>query len=98
VRPVIWSPDAIRDVQGIHDYIEPFNPAAAVRIAAGLLSATDLLENFPDLGRPGIDDTREWGFRKYVIVYETRPSETRILNVWHGAQDRPGSRPPVSSQ
>ena len=68
---------------------------AAARIAAGLLSATDLLENFPDLGRPAADNTREWGFRNYVIVYRTGPAETRILRVWHGAQDRPESRPPV---
>ncbi len=98
MRPVIWSPEALDDVQGIHDYIEPFNPAAAARIAAGLLSATDLLETYPELGKQAIDDTREWGYRNYVIVYRTEPGQTRILNVWHGAQDRPGSRGDVSEE
>jgi plasmid stabilization system protein ParE len=89
VRPVIWSPEAVRDVRDIHDYIEQFHPVAARRIAAELYSSTDILKHFPELGRPAVNDTREWGSGKYVIVYRTGPTETRILRVWHGAQDRP---------
>lgn len=97
MRPVTWSPEAVRDVAGIHDYIEPFNPLAARRIAAELYSAADILRRFPELGRPAADDTREWGSGRYVIVYRTEAAGTRILRVWHGAQDRPGSRPAGST-
>ena len=98
MRPVVWSAAAQRDVDRVYRYLEPLNPVAARRIAAELYASTDILERFPDLGRPAIDDTREWSCGKYVIVYRTGPTETLILRVWHGAQDRPGSRPPVFSQ
>ena len=95
MRSVIWSPEAIRDVRSIHDYIEGVNPLAARRVAAELYASTDILQHFPELGRAAADDTREWVSGKYVIVYRTGTTETLILRVWHGAQDRPGSRPPV---
>ena len=89
MRPLIWSPEAIQDVQGIHDYIQEQSPFAARRVAAELYSSTDILRHFPELGRPAAEDTREWGTGKYVIVYRTNQAETLILRVWHGAQDRP---------
>ena len=92
MRPVTWSPEAIQDVEGIHDYIAARNPFAARRVAAELFSSTDILRHFPELGRPAGEDAREWGTGKYVIVYRTKPAETLILRVWHGVQDRPGSR------
>ena len=61
MRPVISSPEAIRDVRSIHDYIEPLNPLAARRVAAEIYSSTDILQHFPELGRPAAEDTREWG-------------------------------------
>lgn len=99
MRPVVWTPKAVRDVNRIHDYIEQFNPPAAARIAAELFGSTDLLKHFPELGRPAEDDTRErLILNRYVVVYETDQARTRILRVWNAAQDRPGSRPPVFSQ
>jgi addiction module RelE/StbE family toxin len=89
VRPVTWSPEAVRDVRSIHDYIEQFNPVAARRIAAELYSSTNILQHFPELGYRAVNDTREWIVGKYVVVYETEPTATRILRVWHGAQNRP---------
>ncbi len=98
MRPVIWTFAAQRDVDNIYGYLAGLNPFAARRITAELYGAADILKRFPELGRPAADDTREWVVGKYVIVYETAPGETRVLRVWHGAQDRPGSRPPVSSR
>ena len=48
---VIWSPSALREVARATDYLMDFNPAAAVRLAEGLLAAGDSLANFPHRGR-----------------------------------------------
>ena len=95
MRPVVWTFAAQSDVDSIYRYLVALNPIAARRITAELYGSTDILKRFPELGHEAADDTREWNVGKYVLVYETGQTGTRILRVWHGAQDRPGSRPPV---
>jgi toxin ParE1/3/4 len=86
---VTWSPAALSDVARIYDYIASFNPAAAQRLARRLLDAGDLLEEFPERGRPTSAGTREllivW---PYALVYEIKEFEVQVLRVWHGAQER----------
>lgn len=70
---LIWSP-AARD--GLHDivvFIARNNPKRAMSFGYELISETDRLQEFPELGRivPEYrsDDIREIVFRPYRIVY-----------------------------
>jgi addiction module RelE/StbE family toxin len=86
---VAWSPAALADVGRIYDYVARFNPPAARRLAQRLHEVADELEHFPHRGRPAEQGWRELTVaRPYVLVYEIRTEEVRILRVWHGAQDR----------
>jgi toxin ParE1/3/4 len=90
LRPVVWSAAALRDVAGVHKYLAKFNPEVAQRVARALVQATDILAIHPFVGRSTSAGRRELVVAPYVIVYKVRGAETRILRVWHGAQDRPG--------
>jgi toxin ParE1/3/4 len=83
---VIWSPSALREVARATDYLMDFNPAAAVRLAEGLLAAGDSLANFPHRGRRVSNtDMRELiTDYPYIIRYRIVPDEeVRILRVRH---------------
>jgi addiction module RelE/StbE family toxin len=87
---IIFSPQAMRDLRAIRDYIAADNPAAASRMAVELVAACDRLEIFPERGRPGSRrGTRElttvW---PYVIVYKVTRQRVDIISIWHGRQQR----------
>ncbi len=85
---------AAADLTHIRSYIAQFNPAAAERMAARLLTAAEMVAQKPLIGRPGPDGTREWSVvSPYIITYEVLPNEdapryVRILRIWHSAQNR----------
>lgn len=57
---VFWTLEAIQDRNGIYDYIEADNPAAALGLDELFAEKAGLLVDDPGLGRPGrIAGTRE---------------------------------------
>ncbi len=89
--PVAFTRAALRSLATIRTYIGRENPAAANRVAVQIVAACDRLEYLPERGRPGlVAGTRELiALYPYIIVYRVTPSAVEILNIWHGAQDRP---------
>ena len=89
--PVTFTRAALRSLITIRTYIGKENPAAANRVAVQIVAACDRLEYLPERGRPGlVAGTRELvALYPYVIVYRVTPSAVEILNIWHGAHDRP---------
>ena len=49
---VIFSPQAIADLESAVRYIAQDNPAAAVRVGNALLDRVSILEDFPLIGSP----------------------------------------------
>ena len=47
---VIYTEDALADLELVLDYIRADNPAAAERFGTALLNHVDLLKNFPYIG------------------------------------------------
>ena len=47
---VIYTEDALADLELVLDYIRADNPAAAQRFGTALLNHVDLLKNFPYIG------------------------------------------------
>jgi toxin ParE1/3/4 len=93
---IIFSPQAIADLEEVVRRIAKDDPATAVRIGNALLERVEILENFPLLGalypqRPGI---RKLVSRPYLIFYRVRPEENSvdILRYWHGARTEPDIR------
>lgn len=87
---IVFSPQALRDLRAIRDYIANDNSAAASRMAVELVAACDRLELFAERGRPGARrGTRElttvW---PYVIVYKITRQQIYIVAIWHGRQRR----------
>ncbi len=87
---VIWSDEAIQDIEHVVAYLAPLNQLAARTLARDLFIAGDSLATFPHRRRPGrAEGTRElvavW---PYIIVYQTDGATVTILRPWHGAQER----------
>lgn len=83
---LVYTDEAIEDLQRLREFIAIHNPSAAGRIAAELVGKIDLLPDFPKMGTPvemAPDSVRDMVFGKYVIRYSVHTSVIIILRVWH---------------
>lgn len=90
---IIFSPQAIADLEAAVRFIATENPDAALRFGHSLIDRVAILENFPLLGapyckRPGV---RRLVSRPYIIFYRFRAPENTvdILRFWHGSRSEP---------
>ena len=90
---IIFSPQAIAELESVVRFIAKDNPDAALRVGNALIDRILVLENFPLVGsvypkRPGI---RKLVSRPYIIFYRPRLEENcvDILRYWHGARSEP---------
>jgi plasmid stabilization system protein ParE len=90
-----WSPAARDDLHDIVVFIARDNPNRAMSFGYELISETDHLQEFPELGRivPEYrrDNIREIVFRPYRIVYRVDHERKlcQIARVWHSARGIP---------
>lgn len=87
-----WSASALADLEGIQDYLNGENPAAAERLVEVLRAAADSLRTMPHRGRPGRwPGTRELVLtnEQYLIPYRVEGQTVQILRVFHGARAWP---------
>lgn len=91
VRRVVWTDEAVRNLDNIAAYLNELNPWAAQRLATSLLDAADSLVEHPDRGRSVGEGRRELTvINPYIIRYRVETSTVYILRIRHGAQ-RPTS-------
>lgn len=84
---IVWTREALVNVELIRAYIHEFNPQAAARMARRLIDAADSLREFPDRGRPVGEGRRELVIvPPYVIRYRVDGDAIYILRVRHAAQ------------
>ena len=93
---IIFSPQAIADLEEVVRHIAKDDPVTAVRVGNKLIDRVEILENFPLLGapypkRPGVRKLISW---RYIIFYRPRLAENSvdILRYWHGARTEPAMR------
>jgi len=88
---VTWSALALADRDAIFDYIEAQSPKTAAKVDGRIEKDTDLLAQFPMMGRPGrVDGTRELVIRRTPFVaYRIQGDSVRILRILRGAQEWP---------
>ena len=90
---ILFTEDALVDLEIILDYIRSDNPEAANRFGTALLNHVELLQSFPRIGvlvprRPGIRKLLHTPVRVYYRIRED-PALIEILHFWHVARKQP---------
>jgi plasmid stabilization system protein ParE len=89
VAEIVWSPQAISDVESIRSFIGRDSVLYAELVVARLISAVERAGAFRDSGRvvPELGDPilREILWRNYRVVYRVRGEGVEIVTVFHGA-------------
>lgn len=83
---VVWTTTAERQLDNSYDYLKSKNPQAAKAIFTRVVLAARRLEQFPNIGRPGVKaGVRELvvPLTPYLIVYRVQSETVQILRVFH---------------
>ncbi len=87
---LIWSPQALQDVQRLHRFLADKNADAARRAVKAIRESVKVLAHQPGVGRPVEDmepEYREWiinfGDSGYVALYRYDGETAVILAVRH---------------
>jgi len=87
VIEVVWSPQAIADVESIREYISRESPHFGSLVAQRIVDAVERLRTFPESGRIvpefGERALREVLWRNYRVVYRFSPKLVEIVTVLH---------------
>jgi len=87
---LIWSPQAVEDVEAIRSYVARDSEHYANLLVERIVAAVDRLEAFPLSGRlvpeVGDESLREVVYGNYRIVYRLKPEAVEIVTVFHSAR------------
>jgi toxin ParE1/3/4 len=90
---IVWSEQALDDLEEIHGYIARNSPRYAAVVAGRLVAAVDRLRLDPESGRivPELSDpaVREVIHGAYRLVYEWRVDVVEVLTVFRGSRQFP---------
>ena len=88
-----WSPQSMRDVARLHDFLASKSREAAQRAIQAIRQGVKLLRTHPEMGRPIEElptEFREWviefGGGAYVALYHYDGKEVVLLAVRHGRE------------
>ena len=92
---LIWSPQALHDVESIRAYIAEDSPAYAELVVRRILAAVERLQSFPESGRVvperNAPNLREVILTPYRIVYRVDPKAVEVVTVFRGSREFPNS-------
>jgi toxin ParE1/3/4 len=90
VTRVIWTRQAVEDVEAIKAFVARDSERYAGLLAERLVAAVDRLELFPHSGRmvPEVGDNslREVIYGDYRLVYRLKAESVEIVTIYHGAR------------
>jgi addiction module RelE/StbE family toxin len=93
VTTIIWSPQSLRDLEGIRAYIAQDSPRYAELVVQRVVAGVERLEAFPESGRavPELDrpETREVIVKPYRVVYRYRGGSVEIVTVFRSSRQIP---------
>lgn len=88
MRRIIWTAEAVANLQSIFGYVSAFNAPAAARLALRLQLAANSLADHPERGRQTTRGLRELVvIHPYLIRYRVHDEAVIILRIRHGARD-----------
>ena len=87
---LIWTPEALRDIQNCYRFLAPKNPMAASKAVKAIREGMRIVTEHPGAGRP-VDrmdpEFREWligfGDSGYVVLYRLDGDNAVVLAVRH---------------
>lgn len=93
---LIWSADALSDVQRLYRFLESKNKPAAKRAIKTIRKAVSWLTTYPHLGKPAPNLGPEYrgltvlfGGEGYVVLYAEKNALVTILSVKHQREFTP---------
>jgi len=96
VTQIVWSPQALRDIESIRMYIAEDSPRVAELVVGRIIQAVERLRNFPESGRkvPERNDPeiREVIEPPYRVVYRVRAGTVEIATVFRASRLLPDLR------
>lgn len=92
---LVWSPQALRDLESIRAYLAEDSPVYADLVIRRVVAAVERLSDFPESGRivpeRNSSEIREVIVRPYRIVYRLRPGVVEIATVFRASRLFPDS-------
>lgn len=89
-RGLVWSPEAIEDIESIASYIERDSVWYAKAVASKIVETAETIPEYPELGRivPEIGDAaiRERFVYSYRIIYRLEAERVLVAAVIHGSR------------
>ena len=92
---IIWSPEALNQLEQLACFISQENPAASTKLGNAIIEKARLLSNFPRLGKvfreARRESLREFSVPPYRVFYEINDDQKQIevISIWHGARQEP---------
>jgi toxin ParE1/3/4 len=90
-RVLVWSPEAIEDVEAIAHYIERDSPWYAKAVVSKLVETAESIPEYPHLGRivPELADSsiRERLVHRYRLIYRLEDKRAVVAAIIHARQD-----------
>lgn len=90
---LIYTQEAIEDLQRLRSFISEQNPVSAKHIAQELIRRIKSLQNMPMMGRPvssapDPEVIRDMVFGNCTVRYAIHAQTLAILKVWHHREDQ----------
>jgi toxin ParE1/3/4 len=93
VTKLLWSPQALRDLETIRDYIAADSARYATLVVERIVVGVERLRDFPESGRVVPErnsaEIREVIVRPYRVVYRVRPGVVEIATVFRASRILP---------
>ena len=89
---LLYTPEAISDLQRLREFIAEKNPDAAERVGSQLMIDISKLTSLPHIGRkvqraPNPEMVRDLSAGAYIVRYLILDDEIHVLRVWHKRED-----------
>jgi plasmid stabilization system protein ParE len=88
---LVWSPEAVEDIEAIATYIERDSPWYAKAVVSKLVDTAESVPEYPELGRmvPEVGDptVRERLVHRYRLIYRLQENRVVVAAVIHARQD-----------
>lgn len=89
-RGLVWSPEALEDIESIASYIERDSPWYAKAVASKIVELAETIPDYPEIGRvvPEIRDPsiRERFVYSFRVIYRVEPARILLVAVIHGSR------------
>jgi toxin ParE1/3/4 len=90
VTPILWSPQARRDLEAVRAYIAEDSAHYADLVVRRIFAAVERLERFPESGRivpeRGTANVREVIVKPFRVVYRVRSGTVEVVTVFRSSR------------